>query len=155
MKYMKLYLIPTLTIFIYACAQQNNSDNQYADDIAAINELREKEIIAAETGNVDSLLALRTDDFVAMPPNQPAVKGKEAVREFLAGIHEQTDTELEFISEEIIISGDWAYDRGILKGTVIAENDGESVNFEGTYLFILNRQVDNSWKYSLAMWSSY
>lgn len=151
---MKLFILFTLAILFSACVQKNNNKLQ-SNDITAINEIREKEQIGAEAGDVELLLSLRTDNFISIPPNQPAVEGIEAVGDFLTVIHEQSDTELTFVSDEIIISGDWAYDRGTLKGTVTSNNDGESQNFEGTYLFILKRQVDDSWKYSLAMWSSY
>ena len=151
---MRIYFLFTLAILLSACVQKNN-DKQHSDDITAINEIREREIIGAEAGDIELLLSLRTDNFIAIPPNQPSVEGKEAVGEFLTESHNQTDTELIFMSDEITISGDWAYDRGTHKGTVTPKNDGEPVNFEGTYLFILKRQTDNSWKYSLAMWNSY
>lgn len=151
---MRLLVLFTLAILLSACVQKNN-DRQHSDDITAINEIREREVIGAEAGDVELLLSLRTGDFISIPPNRPSVVGKEAVGDFLTEVHKQTDTELTFISDEITIYGDWAHDRGTLKGTATPKNNGESVNFEGTYLFILKRQVDNSWKYSLAMWSSY
>ncbi|MDX1640749.1 MAG: DUF4440 domain-containing protein [Balneolaceae bacterium] len=151
---MRLFVLFISAILLSACDQKIN-DKQHSDNINAINEIREREEIGAEAGDVELLLSLRTDDFISIPPNQPPVEGKKAVGEFLTEIHEQTDTELTFISDEIIIAGDWAYDRGTLEGIVTPENDGEPVNIEGVYLFILKRQVDNSWKYSRAMWSSY
>lgn len=152
---MKVFILIILTVFLGACTQKDFDKDQYEEDIVEINELREKERQAAMAGNVDSLMAIRTDGFISIPPNQPSIEGIEAVGDFLTEIHKQTDTELTFISDEITISGDLAYDRGRLEGRATPKNDGEAVNFEGTYLFILKRQTDKSWKYSLAMWNSY
>lgn len=151
---MKLYLFFTLAFLSSACVQQKNNNSRYAEDIAAIDELREKEELAAEAGNVDSLLALRTDDFSAMPPNQPAVKGKKAVRTFLTGMFDQMEIEETVVSEEVTISGDWAYDRGTFSGTATPKAGGDSLSLEGKYLWILQRQEDGSWKYAIQMWSS-
>ena len=95
-----------------------------SDDIAAINDLREHEIAAAKAGDVGTLLSLRVDDFVAMPPDQPAVRGREAVRGFLQGLFDQIDWEGTFTSEDVVVAGDWAYDRGIFTGTATPSGGG-------------------------------
>jgi len=151
---MNVYLFLTFAFLTTACAQQTNNDNRLADDISAINNLREKEEMAAETGNVDALLALRSDDFIAMPPDQPSVKGKEAVREFLTGMFGQMNIEETLVSEEIIVSGDWAHDRGTFAGTAVPKAGGTTISIDGKYLWILNRQDDGSWKYIIQMWSN-
>lgn len=72
------------------CARGDDSPRPAADaHIAAVNDLREQEIVAAEAGDVEALLALRPEDFVAMPPDQQALRGKAAVRQFLSDMFEQ------------------------------------------------------------------
>lgn len=149
---MKLYLFLIPVFLLSACIQQKDEQNRHAEDIAAIEELREKELEAVLAGNVDSLMVIRTDDFVAMLPGMPAVEGKEAVREVLVGMFGQME---EFkhntISEEIIVSGDWAFHRGTYTDRVILKSSGDTLNYEGKFLWILQRQEDESWKYAIQM----
>ena len=51
-------------------------------DSECIAKLRNDFIAAFNRQDVDALAELVTDDLVGMPPNQPAVVGKEASREW-------------------------------------------------------------------------
>ena len=149
---MKLYFLIALATLAGACVQKPQKSNQLNVDIAAINDLREKERKAAVAGNVDALMALRTDDFIAMLPGMPAVKGKEALREVLTGMFGQMEEfEHETRSEEVIVSGDWAFHRGTFTDKVTLKSGGEPIAYEGKYLWILQRQEDESWKYAVQM----
>ena len=125
-----------------------------ADDVAAINHLRERETAAVKAGDVGTLLSLRTEDFVAMPPDQPVVRGTEAVRGFLQGMFDQIAWEGTFTSEDVVVAGDWAYDRGIFTGTATPNGDGEPMPLDGKYLWILKRQTGGSWRFAVVSWSS-
>lgn len=150
--YMKLCLFLTIVLLTCACVQKPQNGNQLNDDIAAINELREKELRAALAGNVDSLMALRTDDFIAMLPDMPAIEGKEAVREVLSGMFGQMEEfEHNTISEEIVVLGDWAFHRGTYSDRVTLKSGGETMAYKGKFLWILQRQDDGSWKYAMQM----
>lgn len=149
---MKIYLLITLIFTASACIQNSNTGNQNTDDIAAINELREKEREAALAGNMDSLMALRTDDFIAMLPDMPAVSGKEAVREVLTEMFGQMkEFEHNTVSEEITVLGDWAFQRGTFTDWVVLESGGDTLAYEGKFLWILQRQEDGIWKYVIQM----
>ena len=65
-----------------------------ATDLAALADLRAREITAAEAGDVEALLELRFEDFVAMPPGHPPVEGIENVRPFLQGMFAQVEIQL-------------------------------------------------------------
>lgn len=137
------------------CARGDDSPRPAADaDIAAVNDLREQEIAAAEAGDVEALLALRTEDFVAMPPDQQPLRGKAAVRQFLSDMFEQVQLEETVVSEDVVISGDWAHDRGTFTGTVQPKAGGPSMAVDGKYLWIARQQGDGSWRYTLQMWSN-
>ncbi len=150
--YMRLNLFLIFVILTTACVEKPKNGDQLNDDIAVIHELREKELTAALTGNVDSLMALRTDDFIAMLPYMPAIKGKEAVRKVLTGMFGQMEEfEHNTITEEVIVSGDWAFHRGNYTDRVTLKSGGEPIAFKGKYLWILQRQDDGSWKYAMQM----
>lgn len=149
---MKSIIFLILTMLLGACAPEPGTLDREAD-VAAINELRSQEETAAEIGDVETLLELRTDDFVAMPPGREAVVGREAVRAFLSGMFGQMSMEETVVSEEVTVSGDLAYDRGTFTGTAMPAGGGDPIPIEGAYLWVLERQQDGSWKYAIQMWS--
>ncbi len=122
-------------------------------DVEAISDLRAREVAAAEAGDVEKLLAVRTDDFVAMPPGQPPVRGKADVRVFLEGMFNTVTVQESVVSEQLIVAGDWAYDRGIFTGTATVQESGDHIALDGKYLWIAERQADGSWLYAVQMWS--
>ena len=122
-------------------------------DASAISDLRRREIQAAEAGDVEELLSLRTDDFTAMPPGQNPVSGKEAVFAFLSGMFEQVSLEETVVSEEIVVSGDLAYDLGTFTGSATPKAGGDPMELDGKYVWIARRENDGSWKYAVQMWS--
>jgi len=122
-------------------------------DQQALAELRAREIEAAEAGDVETLLMLRTDDFVAMPPGHPPVVGLDNVRPFLQGMFAQMAIEEDVVSESLAVDGDLAYDRGYFTGTATPRAGGESIALDGKYLWIARRQERGAWKYVVQMWS--
>lgn len=143
-----------ILLMCYGCdAAGNGSEDDTAADIAAIHDLRQREVAAAEAADVEGLISLRTEDFVAMPPDQNVVQGRDAVREFLTGMFEQVELQETVVSEDVVVSGDWAHDRGTFTGTARPRGGGESMNIDGKYLWIATRQDDGSWRYTVQMWS--
>lgn len=69
-----------------------------------LEELRQREVHAAEAGDVEALLALRTDDFVAMPPGHPPVRGTQDVRVFLEGMFSAISIRETVTSETVVQS---------------------------------------------------
>jgi ketosteroid isomerase-like protein len=74
----------------------------------SIDDLRRREIEAAEAGDVEALLELRTDDFVAMPPGRPPARGKDEVASFLNGMFAATSIRESVTSEDVHVNGDLA-----------------------------------------------
>lgn len=121
--------------------------------IEAIHALRAREIAAAEAGDVESLLELRTENFVAMPPGQPPVRGIPPVRDFLEVMFAAGSLKETLTSEDAVVAGEWAYDRGTFKGEVTMASTGATVPVDGKYLWIVRQQPDGSWRYAVQMWS--
>ncbi|MCI0696843.1 ester cyclase [candidate division KSB1 bacterium] len=61
--------------------EQQASANQA--QVEAINKLREQELAAFSTADVNALLKLFTDDAIVMPPNESALFGQDAIRAWL------------------------------------------------------------------------
>jgi ketosteroid isomerase-like protein len=89
----------------------------------------------------DGFASFFTEDAVWMPPDQPPLIGKDAWWSWIGeGWEQSTIEQLNSSHEEIVISGDWAYERH--NETQIGP--GRQMNFKG--IFIMHRQVGGSWK---------
>lgn len=121
-------------------------------DAEAIEQAHQEAISAFNAGDVDALMAFWTDEPVYMPPDVPALQGKEAIREFygqlLAGM--EIDS---LSSEEVVVAGDWAFERGSVSATMILEEGGEAEQVSAKYLDVWQRQADGSWKVARAIWN--
>ena len=92
-----------------------------AEDVAAIKKLM-NDVGAAVNVNADDVAALAaffTDDAVRMPPNQPAISGKEAIRESLQNSYGNVTVKFTDEVAEIEVAGDWAFSRSAYTITLI------------------------------------
>ncbi len=116
-------------------------------DTAAISKVRNDYVSLWKAGMADGVAGLYTDDAVVLYPNQPAVKGRNATVEYLKNFYDQfTPINFDLVSEEVVIAGIWAFDRGTYKLTIRPKGGGTAINDEGKYLVILQRQSDGSVK---------
>ena len=123
-------------------------------DVDAINSMRKQGDAAWEAGDLESFLDTFTDDVVWMPPSQPDLIGKEACRSLAKGLLDQTNFEqVATPSEEIVVAGDWAFDRFRVTWVATPSAGGESSqsNFRG--FRVLRRQEDSSWKIARYIWN--
>lgn len=56
---------------------------KHAPGDGSVHQLHQAFISAINTNNADAILALCTEDVVFLPPNEPAVVGKAAARQWL------------------------------------------------------------------------
>ena len=123
-------------------------------DVEAINQLPATFAAALNAGDLDGIMAGFTDDAVRMPPNAPAIIGKESIRSLMQTNLEQNTYQLDNPPEEVQVSGDWAFARGTYTVTVTPKAGGESIQREGKYLVIFQKQPDGSWKAARDIWNS-
>ena len=115
-------------------------------DEASIRALYDRWFAAMESGDVDGLLALVTDDIVIKVPGAPEIVGKAAVEQTLRQFHAGRSERVEFEVVEVGVDGDLAFAR-IHERATIREKGGEPIGtFEGTHLTILRRGADGRWR---------
>jgi len=149
-----------LALLLLACAQQTQPVVEEAAsteaDVAAIRALVEQWIAAIETGDVDGVLALYTDDAVRLPPDGPAYSGKEAFEEDSSGAFEQFSFEVVWPvegTEEIVVADGWAYHLSEYAMLVTPKEGGETMEENGKIIEICQRQPDGSWKLAREIWN--
>ena len=107
------------------------------------------------TGQTDSLMAYHTDDAMQLPPNDPAIVGKEAL---LANMKKSEEsgvkvTSASFKTTELKAGGSIAYEIGTYDMEMDIPNMG-STKEVGKYIAIWQQQEDGSWKVHAEIWNS-
>ncbi|MFQ5889195.1 MAG: YybH family protein [Gemmatimonadota bacterium] len=122
-------------------------------DVEAISALLERWDGALDDRDVEGLLSLYAGDPVAMPPNEPALIGAEAIRSWLQAFFEQGVLEADLWTDEIQVAGDLAYGWGTY-GLTVTPGAGQPLTDSGKWVAIFQRQPDGSWKAARNMWNS-
>ena len=102
--------------------------------------------------NWDALTAEYTADGWKLPPNQPPVQGREAIRQWFAKL--PAITSFDFRIVDVDGRADLAVVRGAYNITFVLPGAPRPVSDSGKELVVLRRQVDGSWLRVGDMWSS-
>jgi uncharacterized protein (TIGR02246 family) len=122
---------------------------------AAVDSAANKLVTALRTNASDSLLALMTDDVVLMPPNEPVLKGKAAVRAWYDQLLTQLRTSSLMINDrEVLIGGEWATELAGFEWTLAAVAGGPTVTERGSYVQVWHRERDGQWLFARELWNS-
>jgi uncharacterized protein (TIGR02246 family) len=123
-------------------------------DVGVIKGVNGDLINAFNAGDASAAVALVMDDAVDLPPNRPAVIGREAIRSF---VQSDFDTFTMNFADEIVeveVAGDLAVIWSNYTVTLTPKDDGEPIENTGKWLKVLKRQPDGSWKFSRNIWNS-
>ncbi len=133
----KLALV--LLCFVLACANRNPT--QDAKDMMKSHEEY------AKASDLDGVMTNVADDIVAFVPGFPLVEGKEAFKEFYAGLLAMASLD-DFGHDYhgIEITGDTVVLHGVAKGTQTSK-DGTSTEFANNFLLVLKYQPDGKIKF--------
>jgi uncharacterized protein (TIGR02246 family) len=127
-----------------ACSGQRPGDQKAAT--AAINDIWNRYSSSLNSGDIDRWMSLWADNGVQMPPNEPPVIGKEAIRARNKGVLDRFAFNITITNDEVRVGGDWAFARGMYAATLTPKAGGAAVSIDGKYMTILARQPDGSWK---------
>ena len=124
-----------------------------AADVAAINAIREREIVFVAASNADSLSTLYSADIAMMPPGEPGIVGSEALKKWLTDFFAAATMTVKITSSHVDVSGDWAVDRYTGSVTVTPKG-GKPMNESMKGIHILKRQPDGTWLIAQDLWNS-
>lgn len=115
-------------------------------DIAAVARTVASFDSCARTGALDVFMGYSADEVVSLMPDQPAVVGKEAVREFYRNFYGTFNVDMRHAPIETYAIGDLVVSRGDASGTLTPKAGGPPMPFNNKYLMIFRRQGDGSLK---------
>ena len=114
----------------------------------AIEKLLAEFIDAYNRGDAAALAAQYTEDCAVLAPNQPTVRGRQAIETFFKGMIEEIGGKASFEIVEVAEAGDLAYEWATYSLEGGKESDA------GKAVEIFSRQADGSWKIRLTIFNS-
>ena len=120
-----------------------------ADDLKAIERLRQADVAASRAYDAEGLAALFTDDAVVLGPGQPPARGIAAIRAGLRRMVASLDIEVldyKETFEETLLFGDTAVEWGRIEGTERPRGGVEVSTSRVHVMRVLRRLPDGSWR---------
>ena len=123
-------------------------------DVEAIKKITDDFNAAINAGDIDKLVSLYTDNVVRIPPNKPALIGKEANRSMFQEVLDNFTVQNEGVNVDLKVSGDLAFVRGSWTSTFTPKDEGEPLKYNGSFVFVIQKQPEGSWKVICHIWSN-
>ncbi len=125
-----------------------------AADVASIRAIFAEYQSTVNDGDAAGFADLHTEDTIRMPPDSPALVGKDAILSDSEASVDQVVFTLSNEVAEVEVTGDWAFVRGDWKATVTPKEGGQTAEESGKWLSIAQRQPDGAWKLHRHIWNS-
>jgi len=134
------------------CSAQRSVD--LATEEAAIRSTDAHWLAAAAAHDLERVLPFWADDTTILSPGEPAIVGKEAIRQYVSGAFATPGFSITWRTEKVALSqsGDLAYSIGTDRIS-LTTRDGKPVTQENRGVVIWKKQPDGSWKCILDMMS--
>lgn len=113
--------------------------------------LRAAWIAAIAASDADALRPLLTEDYEVWAHATAPLCGVDAAIAAMRGALERYRVEQSFEPVETVVTGDWAFERGIERMTVIPAAGGTAQTVSQRALLILRRGADGRWQYARGM----
>ena len=122
---------------------------------AGVDSAADRLLTALRANDADSFMVLLTDDVVLMPPNEPSLKGKAAVRAWYDQFLTQLRTsDLTITDREVLIGGEWATELATFEWVVAPVGGGPAVADRGSYVQVWHHEPDGRWHFAREIWNS-
>lgn len=115
------------------------------DDEKAIREAVKSMEAGVVAGDGERAAAMYASDAVLMPPNEPSVKGADAIRKWWGGMLGAGKTNLAINIEKLTVSGDLAVDVGTWDLSLLPTGATTAVTDHGKYIVVWQKR-DGKWQ---------
>ena len=119
-------------------------------DLALIHELWDEYASALIAGDRERWISSWTLGGIEMPAAGPLLSGAGQIGAACRPVMDLFDTQMAVSPEYVRILGDYAYSYGSYKHVLTPKEGGESINYAGLFLTILEKQTCGSWKIAVA-----
>ena len=119
-------------------------------DAGEIRQQHDAFLAAFNAKDITKILDMYAESSVFMPPNEPIIRGKDALRQFYENlVNRQGASDLKMEISEVAGHGPLAYQSGTYE-MAVKRGSGRD---RGKYLFVI-RKMANGWKFHYTMWNS-
>lgn len=140
-------LLLSVVCLASACSGTKAGEEFTMRDQTVIRERNEAFVKAFNAKDIDQILGIYAENSVFMPPNEPIIRGKDALRTFYQDLIKAGASDLRLNVAEVSGHGPLAYQTGTY------ELNRGALRDRGKYLFLL-RKVGDTWRYEYTMWNS-
>jgi ketosteroid isomerase-like protein len=147
-----MFLAGVVCLGAAACGGGKPGEEFTLKDQASIRERNDALVKAFNDKDVGQVLGVYSENSVFMPPNQPVIRGKDALRMFYDDLLKSGATGLKLNVAEVSGHGPLAYQSGSYEMDVKPKTGAPSHD-RGKYLFVLRRMAD-TWRYEYSVWNS-
>jgi uncharacterized protein (TIGR02246 family) len=123
-------------------------------DVEAITAWFERYTAAVNSGDLEAWASFIADDAVVMPPDELPISGMDQLRPLYHTVFATYAFDFNARVDEVVVAGDLAVLRAFFDETVTPKGEGEPSAFRGSWLVVLRKQPDGSWKMWRNMWGA-
>jgi uncharacterized protein (TIGR02246 family) len=110
---------------------------------------------ALRSNDVERFMNYVADDVLFMPPGEPPVRGREAVRQWITRFLMQYRTSnLILADREVFVGGRWAVEVGTFEWALQPAAGGAAVVDRGNYMQVWKQQDDKTWRFAREVYNS-
>ena len=130
-----------------SCADNaKKTADQMAADEAAITEYIDAYAKMLAVEDIEGWIALWDDNARRLEPFGKPLVGTDQIKASMASFLDTFAIDLKINNEEIKIAGDWGYISGTFSYTAMVKAVPDTLKIGGSYLSIMRRQADGTWK---------
>lgn len=149
------FFLPGLIISMLLLSCQQTKVDLKAEEATIMKTDSTWAALAAEGKEVDKIISYWADDAVVLPPGQPSVKGKEALRKFVEESKNIPGFSITWKSSEIHFSPDakmaYMYGENLMS---MNDSTGNKISIPGRGYTIWRKEADGSWKCIVDIWNN-
>lgn len=154
-------LVASLSLFAIVCGaltflaipRPAQASGGLEDDAKVLMKLDEEWSKAASKKDLETLISMYAEDGNAYPPNEPAAKGRTAVRKVWSTLFSDPSVNISWKTTKAETSGDLGYTTAAYEVSFNGP-DGKPAKDVGKCLCVWKKQKDSSWKALHDMWNS-
>jgi ketosteroid isomerase-like protein len=153
MQYARILAVSFVPLVVVACEQRSQSVGTLTDqDVAALRQIAERDAPIVRARDWTTLAAEYEEDAVRMPPNAPAVQGREAILKMLQQM--PPISAFDFRLVDVRGNSELAYMRGTWSITLAPAGARKPASDSGKILVVFHKQPDGSWLRVADAWNS-
>ena len=147
-----MFLLAVVSLAAAGCSTAQSGEEFGMKDQQQIRERTDAFVKAFNEKNVAEVLTLYAENSTFMPPNQPIIRGKDALKSFYDDLLKSGAGNLKLNVAEVSGFGPLAYQSGTYEMD-LKPATGAPGRDRGKYLFVL-RKFNDTWRYEYSVWNS-